>query len=140
MSGSHIIGLAGIVTLIATIYILTILPDFFVRFVLWLLTHTVYRINGGGRPNIPLKGPALIIANHVSMVDGALVGACVQRFVRFLVWGPHFRLPLIHGPDDAPACDPVTAGQQARGDDGESNARARNWSRATSSASSSKAP
>jgi len=112
MSGSHIIGLAGIVTLVATIYILTILPDFFVRFVLWMLTHTVYRIKVVGRPNIPLKGPALIIANHVSMVDGALVGACVQRFVRFLVWGPHFRLPLIHGLMTRLHAIPVTAGNK----------------------------
>ena len=93
MSGSQIIALGGVLCLAATVYLLYILPDFFVRFFLWMLTHTVYRIKIVGRPNIPLHGPALIIANHVSMVDGALVGACVQRFVRFLVWGPYFRHP-----------------------------------------------
>ena len=36
-----------------------LLPDFFVRFVLWLLTHTIYRIRIVGRPNMPLRGPAL---------------------------------------------------------------------------------
>jgi acyl-[acyl-carrier-protein]-phospholipid O-acyltransferase/long-chain-fatty-acid--[acyl-carrier-protein] ligase len=96
MTGSQIIAVAGVLTLLATAYILTVLPDFFVRFVLWMLTHTVYRIKIVGRPNIPQRGPALIIANHVSMIDGALVGACVQRFVRFMMWGPHFRKPGIH--------------------------------------------
>jgi 1-acyl-sn-glycerol-3-phosphate acyltransferase len=65
-SGSQIIAIAGVMTLLATAYILTVLPDFFVRFVLWMLTHTVYRIKIVGRPHIPQRGPALIIANHVS--------------------------------------------------------------------------
>ncbi len=112
MSGSAIIALGGVLTLIATVYILTVLPDFFVRFTLWMLTHTVYRIKVVGRPNIPQRGPALIIANHVSMVDGALVGACVQRFVRFLVWGPHFRKPGIHALMKRLHAIPVTAGNK----------------------------
>ncbi len=95
MSGSQIIALGGVLSLLATAYLLFVLPDFLVRFFLWMLTHTVYRIKIVGRPHIPLHGPALIISNHVSMIDGALVGACVQRFVRFLVWGPYFRAPGI---------------------------------------------
>src|SRR5262249_15429165 len=72
-----IVVIAGAFTLASNIYILAKLPDFFVRFVLWLLTHTIYRITIVGRPNIPQRGPALLIANHVSMIDGALVGACI---------------------------------------------------------------
>jgi acyl-[acyl-carrier-protein]-phospholipid O-acyltransferase/long-chain-fatty-acid--[acyl-carrier-protein] ligase len=87
---------AGVFTLLANVYILGRLPDFFVRFALWMLTHTVYRIRLVGRPHVPDRGPALIVANHVSMVDGALVGACVQRFIRFMVYGPYFRKPLLH--------------------------------------------
>jgi acyl-[acyl-carrier-protein]-phospholipid O-acyltransferase/long-chain-fatty-acid--[acyl-carrier-protein] ligase len=82
----------GAFTLLSSVYVLLRLPDFFVRFTLWMLTHTIYRITIVGRPNIPQRGPALIIANHVSVVDGALVGACVQRFVRFMVYGPYFRM------------------------------------------------
>jgi len=113
MSDRWILGAAGVVTLLATAYMLVLLPDFFVRFVLWMLTHSVYRITIVGRPHIPLHGPALIIANHVSMVDGALVGASVQRFVRFLVWGPHFRKPGIHAILKRLHAIPVTAGNKA---------------------------
>jgi acyl-[acyl-carrier-protein]-phospholipid O-acyltransferase/long-chain-fatty-acid--[acyl-carrier-protein] ligase len=112
LRASQVIAFNGVVTLIATVYLLSILPDFFVRFVLWMATHTVYRIKIVGRPNIPLKGPALIIANHVSMIDGALVGACVQRFVRFLVFGPHFRKPGIHWLLRRFHAIPVTAGSR----------------------------
>ncbi len=95
-TASQLLAIAGGFTLLSTIYLLWLLPDFAVRFVLWMLTHTVYRITVVGKPNIPLKGPALIICNHISMIDGALVGASVQRFVRYIVYGPHFRQPGIH--------------------------------------------
>ena len=111
-SGSQIIALGGALALIATVYILFILPDFFVRFMLWMLTHTVYKIKIVGRPNIPVRGPALIIANHVSFIDGALVGACVQRFVRFLVYGPHFNLPVVHALMSRLHAIPITAGSK----------------------------
>jgi acyl-[acyl-carrier-protein]-phospholipid O-acyltransferase/long-chain-fatty-acid--[acyl-carrier-protein] ligase len=91
-SSAFLFVLAGSLTLVATVIVLTLVPDFFMRFLLWLLTHTIYRIKIVGTPNVPVRGPALIIANHVSHIDGALVGACLQRFVRFLVWGPYFKL------------------------------------------------
>jgi acyl-[acyl-carrier-protein]-phospholipid O-acyltransferase/long-chain-fatty-acid--[acyl-carrier-protein] ligase len=112
LPSSAIIAIAGAFTLVATVYILAIVPDFFVRFLLWMLTHTVYRIKIVGRPNIPTHGPALIIANHVSMIDGALVGACVQRFIRFLVYGPHFRQPGLHWLMTRMHAIPVTGGNK----------------------------
>src|SRR5206468_1647450 len=65
-------------------------PEFLVRFSLWLLTHTIYRIRIVGQENVPFRGPALLICNHVSLVDGLLVGSCVQRFIRFLVYKPYY--------------------------------------------------
>ena len=112
MSVPHIMVGAGIFTLLTNLYILYRLPDFFVRFALWLLTHTVYRIKIVGKPNIPEKGPALLIANHVSMVDGLLVGACIQRFVRFMMYGPYFRKPLVHNVMRRLHAIPVTAGNR----------------------------
>jgi len=93
LSATQTLAAAGLFTLASSAYVVWRVPRFFVRFVLWMLTHSLYRIRIVGRPNIPARGPALIIANHVSLIDGALVGACVQRFVRFLVWGPYFRKP-----------------------------------------------
>ena len=66
------------------------MPEFLIRFSLWLLTHTVYRIKIVGQDNVPFRGPALLVCNHLSHVDGALVGACIQRFVRFLVYKPYY--------------------------------------------------
>ena len=77
-------------TLVASIYVLSVVPEFLVRFCLWLLTHTIYRIRIDGQEHVPSRGPALLVCNHLSHVDGALVGACIQRFVRFLVYKPYY--------------------------------------------------
>ncbi|MEZ5316075.1 MAG: acyl-[ACP]--phospholipid O-acyltransferase [Vicinamibacterales bacterium] len=96
LSIRQLLAVVAAFTLASNVYVLAKVPDFFVRFVLWGLTHTIYRIRIVGRPNVPERGPALIVANHVSLVDGALVGATIQRFVRFLVFGPYFRRPGLH--------------------------------------------
>jgi acyl-[acyl-carrier-protein]-phospholipid O-acyltransferase/long-chain-fatty-acid--[acyl-carrier-protein] ligase len=88
-----IIFAGGILSFLVTGYIFFLLPDFFIRFVLWLFTHSIYRIRIVGAENVPLNGPALLVCNHLSFVDGLLVGSCVQRFVRFMVYAPFFNIP-----------------------------------------------
>jgi acyl-[acyl-carrier-protein]-phospholipid O-acyltransferase/long-chain-fatty-acid--[acyl-carrier-protein] ligase len=83
-----------------------------VRAILWMLTHTIYRIRIIGREHIPATGPALIISNHISMIDGALVGASINRVVRFLVYGPHFRLRGLHWLLRQVHAIPITAGNR----------------------------
>ena len=45
-----------------------------------------------GQENMPVHGPALLVANHVTFLDGFLIGACLPRLVRFLVWKPYFNI------------------------------------------------
>jgi len=81
----QIILFVGLLTVAATIYMLCALPDFVVRFILWLFTHTLYRIRIIGQEHVPFRGPALLVSNHVSFVDALLIGASVQRFIRFVL-------------------------------------------------------
>jgi acyl-[acyl-carrier-protein]-phospholipid O-acyltransferase/long-chain-fatty-acid--[acyl-carrier-protein] ligase len=67
----------------------------FIRFPLWFLTHTLYRVRVHGRENIPATGPALLVSNHVSHIDAALIQAAARRPVRFLVWAPFLGKPLL---------------------------------------------
>jgi acyl-[acyl-carrier-protein]-phospholipid O-acyltransferase / long-chain-fatty-acid--[acyl-carrier-protein] ligase len=91
----RIILVFGLFTFAATAYILLLVPAFFVRFMLWLLTHTVYRIRIVGHEHVPVHGPALLVCNHMSHVDGFLIGACMQRFVRFMVYRPYYEHPVL---------------------------------------------
>jgi acyl-[acyl-carrier-protein]-phospholipid O-acyltransferase/long-chain-fatty-acid--[acyl-carrier-protein] ligase len=87
--------ITAILTLGATIYIVILLPDSLVRLVLWLATHSVYRIRVQGRDNIPETGGALFVANHMSFVDALLLIASTDRPIRFLIFKDIYDLPFV---------------------------------------------
>lgn len=90
------IFLAGaVMTLLATAFALFLLPDSLLRLVLWLLTHSIYRIKVEGRDNIPERGGALFVCNHMSMVDALLLIASTDRAIRFLMYKGSYDKPLI---------------------------------------------
>ncbi len=86
----------GIVTLVSSVYVVSVVPEFLVRFLLWLATHTLFKIRIVGQENVPFRGPALLVANHMSHVDGFLIAACVQRFIRFMVWKPYYQMGALN--------------------------------------------
>jgi acyl-[acyl-carrier-protein]-phospholipid O-acyltransferase/long-chain-fatty-acid--[acyl-carrier-protein] ligase len=86
----------GALTLVSSVYVLRVVPEFLIRFSLWLITHAVYRIRIVGEEHLPSRGPALLVCNHLSHVDGLLVGSCVQRFIRFLVYRPYYEHWALH--------------------------------------------
>ena len=57
----------GLITFVVTVYVLYLLSDFAIRFTLWLLTCSIYRIRVVGAENLPRRGPALLVCNHVSL-------------------------------------------------------------------------
>lgn len=63
------------------------------------LAHVVFgtwlRFRAIGLENIPLAGPGLIIANHVSFLDPLLVGLSLTRPVSFVARDSLFRLPVV---------------------------------------------
>ena len=85
----------GLMSLGATIYVLVLLPESFLRLVLWVLVHTVYRMRVDGRENVPTKGGALLVSNHLSFVDALVLTASIDRPVRFLIFKDFYDHPLI---------------------------------------------
>lgn len=81
----------ALLTLGGTIYVVVRLPDFLVRFLVWSLTNSVYRIRVVGSENLP-KGGALIVGNHVTLIDGPLVTASTSRAVRQFVFRPYTKI------------------------------------------------
>ena len=76
----------AILTLVTTAYSIYLLPDSLLRFVLWAATHSLYRIRVEGRQNIPERGGALFVCNHMSFVDACLLIASTDRSIRFLMY------------------------------------------------------
>src|SRR5262249_36156582 len=67
----------------------------FIRAPLWLLRHTFYRLRVHGLENLPATGHALLVCNHVSHIDALLLLASQKRRVRFVIWAPYLRLPVV---------------------------------------------
>jgi len=61
-------------------------PVLLVRIPVWILCHSFYRVRVLGRENIPAKGPALLVCNHVSYVDWLFLVAAQPRFVHFVIF------------------------------------------------------
>ncbi len=87
----------GVLSLIGTVVIVTFLPDSLLRLFICTLTNFFYRIRVDGREHVPATGPALLVSNHLSLVDGFLVGTAVPRLVRFLMWRPYYEAKPWHG-------------------------------------------
>ena len=113
LSPDRILIVFGVVTLLSSLYVLSVVPEFLVRFSLWLLTHTIYRIRIVGQEHVPFRGPALLVCNHLSHVDGLLVGSCVQRFIRFLVYRPYYEHWAFHPLMKLMKAIPISAGRDA---------------------------
>jgi acyl-[acyl-carrier-protein]-phospholipid O-acyltransferase/long-chain-fatty-acid--[acyl-carrier-protein] ligase len=88
--GSVAISIAALALLL-----LAFAPNTIIRLVLWTAGCT-FRVRAVGCENVPRRGPALLVANHVTFADGLLIGSCLPRHIRFLVWQPYYRMRSLH--------------------------------------------
>ena len=78
------------------VYIYTLLPEFLLRFLAWVLVSVFYRIRPTGLDNIPDEGPVIVVCNHVSYMDPILLAAAVRRPMRFVMWYKIFDIPFLN--------------------------------------------
>jgi 1-acyl-sn-glycerol-3-phosphate acyltransferase len=86
----------AVLNAIVAVYVFTLVPEFLMRFLIWMLIHTVYRLKREGVSNIPDEGPAVIVCNHVSYVDALVIAAACHRPIRFVMDHNIFRIPLLN--------------------------------------------
>ena len=77
-------------------YIFKIVPEFTMRFMIWLLSHSMYRVEHRNLEAIPDEGAALLVCNHVSFVDALLIAGSVRRPIRFVMYYKIYRLPVLN--------------------------------------------
>jgi acyl-[acyl-carrier-protein]-phospholipid O-acyltransferase/long-chain-fatty-acid--[acyl-carrier-protein] ligase len=68
---------------------------FFVRLPIYFLRTFFYRVRAHGVENVPLSGPGLLVCNHVSHIDAGIIIAAVRRPIRFLVYAPFTKVPVL---------------------------------------------
>jgi 1-acyl-sn-glycerol-3-phosphate acyltransferase len=87
--------LAAILNAAVAIYIYTLVPEFLMRFLTWVLVSIMYRVRVRGLEHIPERGAALIVCNHVSFMDPLVIGGSVRRPVRFVMDHNIFKIPVL---------------------------------------------
>ena len=86
----------AIANALVAMYIFTLVPEFLMRFISWLLVKTLYRLRVGGMNHIPDEGPALIVCNHVSYMDALILSGAISRPVRFVMYYKIFDIPVMN--------------------------------------------
>ncbi|MFS0826138.1 MFS transporter [Pseudomonas phoenicis] len=77
-------------------YIFRIVPEFTMRFLIWLLSHSMYRVEHRELQRIPDEGAALLVCNHISYVDALLLSGAIRRPIRFVMYYKIYHLPVLN--------------------------------------------
>jgi 1-acyl-sn-glycerol-3-phosphate acyltransferase len=95
MDAATIFLLDALLNVLVAIYIFTLVPEFLMRFITWVLVNTLYRVRVDGMQHLPEEGPALLVCNHVSFMDPLLLMANLRRPARFVMYYKIFHTPLL---------------------------------------------
>ncbi|NVM77872.1 1-acyl-sn-glycerol-3-phosphate acyltransferase [Duganella sp. SG902] len=80
---------------VVAVYIFSLVPEFLMRFLAWVLIHTIHRVHVVDAERIPAEGAAVLVCNHVSYVDAIVIMAAAPRPIRFVMDHRIFKLPLL---------------------------------------------
>jgi 1-acyl-sn-glycerol-3-phosphate acyltransferase len=81
---------------LVAIYIYSLLPEFLMRFLAWIIISLFYRVRPTGIENIPESGPAVVVCNHVSFMDPIIIGGSIRRPMRFVMYYKIFDIPILN--------------------------------------------
>lgn len=87
---SVLLSLLAVVTLIGAIYTVWKLPQSLVRYVFGAVFSSKYRVDVQGFDNMPSQGGVLMLGNHVSWLDWAMVQIASPRPVRFVMANKYY--------------------------------------------------
>lgn len=85
LTSQSLLQLISLVAVVGCCYTLYQLPQSFTRLVLTLLMSRRYRVDVQGMDNMPSKGGVLMLGNHVSWIDWAIIQIASPRPVRFVM-------------------------------------------------------
>lgn len=111
-SSGIIWGLA-IVALVGSLYTIFKIPESLLRFVIARLFHARYRMRVLGFENLPTSGGVLLLGNHISFVDWALVQIASPRPLHFVIERGFYERWYLKGFLDMFGAIPIASGGSA---------------------------
>jgi 1-acyl-sn-glycerol-3-phosphate acyltransferase len=95
LSIPQLIIVTALMNAAVALYIYALVPEFLMRFIVWALIHSVYRLRKVGIERIPDEGAAIVVCNHVSYVDALVISAGCRRPIRWVMTHHIFRIPVL---------------------------------------------
>lgn len=88
--------LLAVLNVAIAVYIFAQVPEFLMRFLVWMMISVMYRIDKRDLEQVPDKGGVLLVANHISFVDALVIGGAIRRPVRFVMDAHIFDIPVLN--------------------------------------------
>lgn len=85
----------GLMNVAVALYIYTLVPEFMLRCIVWVVVNIMYRLKHKGLEHIPQEGPVLVVCNHVSFIDSLVIASCSRRPIRFVMYYKIFEAPVL---------------------------------------------
>ena len=105
--------LVAILTAVVAAYIFITVPEFVMRFIVWFVGHSMYRVEHEDLEKIPERGPIVLVSNHVSFVDFMLLGGTIRRPLRFVMHRRYFDMPVLNFVCRVGGAVPIDSKQEA---------------------------
>ncbi|GLS03348.1 MFS transporter [Chitiniphilus shinanonensis] len=86
----------ALMNIAVALYIYTLIPEFLMRFLVWIGVHTLYRVRCEGLEHIPEEGPCVLVCNHVSFMDALILAGMIRRPIRFVMDHRIFKVPVLN--------------------------------------------
>lgn len=85
-----------VLNLIVAWYIYSLVPEFVIRFLMWVLSKIMYRVKRYNIDLVPEEGPVVVVCNHVTFVDTLFIAGSIQRRLRFVMDKAMFNIPVLN--------------------------------------------
>jgi MFS family permease len=86
----------AIMNALVAIYIFSLVPEFLLRFFIWILVHLYFKINVTGSKHFPQEGRLIGMTEGKSFLDFALLSGISPRPTRFIMDHKLFNRPMVH--------------------------------------------
>jgi 1-acyl-sn-glycerol-3-phosphate acyltransferase len=89
VSARGVFGIFAALSLAAAAVAVWAAPRAALRIIVSALVHAIWRFRFRDEGRVPTTGPVVMVANHVSYLDGFLMPMSCRRLVRMVVYGPN---------------------------------------------------